>query len=42
MKNTIHSIFTFFELIGRIIICLAPVLIFVAALMWVQPWEWLT
>jgi hypothetical protein len=40
--NAIRYIFTFFESVGRITICLAPVLIFVAAMMWVQPWEWLT
>ncbi len=42
MKHAIHCIITFFECIGRVTLCLAPVFIFVAAMMWVQPWEWLT
>jgi hypothetical protein len=42
MLNAINRILTFFECIGRIVICFAPVVIFVSAMMWVQPWGWFT
>ena len=40
MINAFRCIFVFFEAVGRIAISFAPLVIFVSAMMWLQPWEW--